>query len=96
MQPARFRKLTGFVSVCAATSALFAASPALSAPLAASALSGAAPYAMMLGAAGFGVVAALLALKWRREADAAQSEAAERLGAMRVASSRAFWPPCPK
>lgn len=85
MQPARFRKLAGFVSVCAATSALFAASPALSAPLAASALSGAAPYAMVLGAAGFGLVAGLLALKWRREAEAARSETGEKLGAMRAA-----------
>ena len=85
MQPARFRKLTGFVSVCAATSALFSASPALAAPFSAAAFSEAAPYAMMLGAAGFGLVAALLALKWRREAEAARRDAGEKLGAMRAA-----------
>ena len=85
MQPARFRTFTGFVSVCAATSALLAAAPALAAPIAASTVSGAAPYALMLGAAGFGLVAALLAVRWRREAEAARHDAGERLGAMRAA-----------
>ena len=85
MQPARFRKLTGFVSVSAAASVLLVASPALSAPLVTAAISGAAPYAMMLGTAGFGLVAALLALKWRREAEAARRDSGERLGAMRAA-----------
>lgn len=40
---------------------------------------------MMLGAAGFGLVASLLALKWRREAEAARRDSGERLGAMRAA-----------
>ena len=85
MQPAGFRKFTGFVSVGVAGAALLAASPALAAPFAATAISGAAPYTMALGAAGFGLVATLLALKWRREAEAAQLDASEKLGAMRAA-----------
>ena len=85
MQPAGFRKFTGFMAIGVAGAALFAASPALAAPFAATAISGAAPYTMALGAAGFGLVATLLALKWRREAEVAQLDASEKLGAMRAA-----------
>ncbi|HWJ89261.1 MAG TPA: ATP-binding protein [Pelagibacterium sp.] len=73
------------MSVSVATSALFAASPALAAPLATITMSGATPYAMMLGAAGFGLVATLFAVKWRREADAARFDAGKKLGTMRAA-----------
>lgn len=85
MQPAGFRKLAGFLALSAAPVALVAASPALAAPLAMGSMTGAAPYAIAFGAAGFGVLASLLALKWRRQAEAAQHASAERLGAMRAA-----------
>lgn len=85
MQPAGFRKLAGFLALSAAPIALIAASPALASPLSSGSMAGAAPYAIALGAGGFGVLAALLALKWRRQAEAAQQASAERLGAMRAA-----------
>ncbi|RDE09395.1 sensor histidine kinase [Pelagibacterium lacus] len=86
MQPAGFRKRAGVAALSA--TGLVLASPVLAspiAPLAATSLSAAAPYAITLGAAGFALVSALLALKWRREADAARADSGERLGAMRAA-----------
>jgi len=85
MSPAGFRKLTGFLVLSAAPVALAAASPALAAPLASATVTAFAPYAVALGAAGFGLVAAILALRWRREAEQAQQKSAEQLGAMRAA-----------
>jgi len=85
MQPAGFRKLTGFLALSAASTALIAASPALAAPLLTTTIAGFAPYAVTVGAAGFGLVATLLALKWRREADAANVQASEKLASLRAA-----------
>lgn len=85
MRPAEFRKLTGFVTLAAPPLSLLAASPALSAPLVSASLSSAAPYAIALGATGFGIVASLLALKWRGAADRVERHAAVRLRSMRAA-----------
>ena len=85
MQPARFRKHTGFVAICAGCAALTTVTPALGAPILAASMSGVAPYALMLGAAGFGLMGSMMALRWRREAEAARADASERVGAMRAA-----------
>ena len=79
MQPAGFRKLTGFMALSATPVVIAAASPALAAPIAAGSMASAAPYALALGATGFGVLSALLALKWRRDADAAAAILAEHM-----------------
>lgn len=85
MKPAGFRKLSGFVVLSAAPVALIAASPALAAPVISANVMASAPYAIALGAAGFGLVATMLAARWRREADDARRMSAERLGEMRAA-----------
>lgn len=85
MKPAGFRKLSGFVVLSAAPIALIAASPALAAPVISANMMATAPYAVALGAAGFGLVATMMAARWRREAEAASLTGAERLGEMRAA-----------
>lgn len=85
MHPAGFRKPTGFVALCTSTLAMVSASPALSAPLSEASIVSVAPYAIALGAAGFGIAATLMAAKWRRIAETAHRQSTERLGAMRAA-----------
>ncbi len=85
MKPAGFRKLSGFVALSAAPVALIGASPALAAPVVSANVLSAAPYAIALGAAGFGLVATMMAARWRREAESASASSRARLGEMRAA-----------
>ncbi|WP_164730614.1 sensor histidine kinase [Pelagibacterium montanilacus] len=68
-----------------ATAPVAVATPALAAPITSAAMTSLAPYAVALGAGGFGVAATLLAFRWRRRAELAEQRSAGRLGAMRAA-----------
>ncbi|WP_196260053.1 ATP-binding protein [Pelagibacterium limicola] len=73
------------MALSAAPVAVLAASPALATPVISANVVNAAPYAIALGAAGFGLVATFMAARWRRAADLANASTAERLGEMRAA-----------
>lgn len=85
MKPAGFRKRSGFVVLSTAPIALLAASPALATPVISANAMATAPYAIAVGAAGFGFVATLMAARWRRRAEIASQSNLERLSEMRAA-----------
>lgn len=84
MRPERFRNRWGFATIQAAPLALFAANPALSAPIANTQIIDTLPITIAIGALGFGLLASFLVRRARRQSAATTERAYQQMAEMRA------------
>lgn len=84
MGPDKIRNVLGFVGLSASVVTLLSASPSLGQSLNVTSVMGAAPFAVALGAAAFGVIAVTLIRKVLRDGRAAKQQATEQISTLRA------------
>jgi signal transduction histidine kinase len=84
MAPDTIRKHRGFARLCAAPMALLSASPVLAQGFNASAIAGAAPFAVAVGAGGFAILAMVMVRALLTDAKARQRRSGEQIAGLRV------------